>query len=68
MMSIGNRPTFNDTTENVEVNIFDFDKNIYGKKLRVIVKKFLRPQEKYSDIETLKAQIEMDKIASLKLL
>ena len=68
MMSIGNRPTFNDTTENVEVNIFDFDKNIYSRKLRVIVKKFLRPQEKYGDIETLKAQIEMDKIASLKLL
>ena len=68
MMSIGNRPTFNDASENVEVNIFDFDKNIYGRKLKVIVKEFLRPQEKYSDIETLRAQIEMDKIASLKLL
>lgn len=68
MMSIGNRPTFNDTSEKVEVNIFDFDEDLYGKTLRVIVKKYLRPQEKYSSIEALIAQIDLDKIESLKIL
>ena len=68
MMSIGNRPTFNDTARNIEVNIFDFNEDIYGRKLKVHVKKFLRPQEKYNNIETLKAQLDRDKKESLKLL
>jgi FAD synthase len=68
MMSIGNRPTFNDTSERVEVNIFDFNEDIYGKTVRVYVKKFLRAQEKYNSIEALKTQIDLDKKESLKLL
>ena len=68
MMSIGKRPTFNDTVEKVEVNIFDFVEDIYGEMLTVIVKHYLRPQEKYDSMETLKAQIDSDKEQSLKLL
>ena len=68
MMSIGTRPTFNDVSERVEVNIFDFNEHIYGKTLRVRVKKFLRPQEKYDTIEALKAQIDLDKQNSLQVL
>lgn len=68
MMSIGKRPTLNDTIEKVEVNIFDFEGNIYGKVIRVIVKKFLRHQEKYDTLDALKAQIDLDKIDSLKAL
>ena len=68
MMSIGNRPTFNDTSEKVEVNIFDFEGDIYGKTVKVIVKKYLRVQEKYNSMEALKAQIDLDKIKSLKVL
>lgn len=68
MMSIGNRPSFNDTNKSVEVNIFDFNETIYGKTIRVIVKKFLRPQQKFNDLENLKAQIEIDKEQSLTVL
>jgi riboflavin kinase/FMN adenylyltransferase len=68
MMSIGKRPTFNDLTEKVEINIFDFAEDIYGSMLKVIVKSYLRPQEKYDSIEALKAQIDIDKSESLKLL
>ena len=68
MMSIGNRPTFNDTSERVEVNIFDFNEDIYGKMVRVYVKKYLRAQEKYNSIEALKTQIDLDKKESLKIL
>lgn len=68
MMSIGSRPTFNDTTEKVEVNIFDFNKNIYGKKLKVTVKKFLRPQEKYNNTDALIEQLNRDKTESLSVL
>ena len=68
MMSIGNRPTFNDTGEKVEVNLFDFNNDLYGQTVKVIAKKFLRGQEKYNSLEALKAQIGLDKIASLKIL
>ena len=68
MMSIGKRPTFNDNTEKVEVNIFDFDKDIYGVEISVRVKQYLRPQEKYDTVEALVAQIDKDKEDSLKVL
>lgn len=68
MLSIGKRPTLNDTEERVEVNIFDFDKTIYGEDVQVFVEHFLRHQEKYSTLEELKAQLKLDKEKSLELL
>jgi riboflavin kinase / FMN adenylyltransferase len=68
MLSIGKRPTLHDVQERVEVNIFDFDGDLYGKTIRVIVKKYLRQQEKYPNLDALKAQIDQDKINSLKIL
>ena len=35
----------------IEVNIFNFDRLIYGKQLKVFVKKFLRGEEKFSSLE-----------------
>jgi riboflavin kinase / FMN adenylyltransferase len=68
MLSIGNRPTLKDSAMQVEVNIFDFDENIYGKELKISVKKFLRPQEKYADLEELTKQLYLDKENSLEAL
>ena len=68
MMSIGKRPTLNDTVEKVEVNIFDLNGDLYGQKLKITVKKFLRAQEKYDTLQALTAQIGLDKAASLKVL
>ena len=68
MLSIGTRPTLNDTVEKVEVNLFEFDKMIYGQKIRVDVKHFLRHQEKYSDLQAMVEQLHKDKENSLSLL
>lgn len=68
MLSIGNRPTLNDSEERVEVNIFDWDAELYEKKIRVTVKKFLRRQEKYASLEELKDQLRRDKENSLACL
>ncbi len=68
MLSIGTRPTLNDVKERVEVNLFNFDEDIYGSKLQVTVEKFLRAQEKYASLEELKAQMERDKQAALEAL
>lgn len=61
MLSIGKRPTFNDTIERVEVNIFDFTGDLYGSFVKVSVKTFLRKQEKYNSLEDLVKQLKLDK-------
>jgi riboflavin kinase/FMN adenylyltransferase len=68
MMSIGVRPTIGISDRTIEVNIFDFDKDIYGKTLRVYVKQYLRPEVKFTNLEELKEQLAKDKIDSLKIL
>ena len=68
MMSIGFRPTVDGKKKVIEVNIFDFDKEIYGKIIRVYVKKYLRPEIKFNDLDELVRQIDQDKIESLKVL
>jgi riboflavin kinase / FMN adenylyltransferase len=68
MMSIGFRPTVDGKKKVVEVNIFDFGKEIYGKTIRVYVKKYLRPEIKFNDLDELVKQIDQDKIESLKVL
>jgi len=68
MLSIGNRPTLDHSNERVEINIFDFDREIYGATLRVTVRKYLRRQEKYSSLEELKNQLAIDKENSLAVL
>ncbi len=68
MMSIGIRPTIADNRRTIEVNIFDFNKDIYGRIVRVYVKYFLRNEEKFDSIEELKKQISLDEIEAKRLL
>ena len=68
MLSIGNRPTLTGSDERVEVNLFDWNKEIYGEKMTVIVKKYLRPQEKYASLDELKQQLALDKEQTLRVL
>jgi riboflavin kinase/FMN adenylyltransferase len=68
MMSIGFRPTIGDHKKMIEVNIFDFDENIYGRILRVYVKYFMRKEEKFDNLEDLKKQISVDEVNAKKLL
>ena len=68
MMSIGFRPTVNGKKRVVEVNLFDFDREIYGDIIRVAVKKYLRSEVKFDGLEALKLQLHKDKEESLKVL
>jgi riboflavin kinase/FMN adenylyltransferase len=68
MMSIGVRPTIGISDRTIEVNIFDFDEDIYGKTLRVYVKQYLRPEVKFNNLEELKEQLAKDKVDSLNIL
>jgi riboflavin kinase / FMN adenylyltransferase len=68
MLYIGNRPTVNGTKRSIEVNIFDFDKEIYGETLKIRFQKLLRADAKFIDLESLKQQLKKDKVAALKAL
>ena len=69
MMSIGVRPTIAEGKKRtIEVNIFNFDEDIYGEKIRVYVKAFIRPELKFSGLEELKKAIHQDEIAVKKIL
>jgi riboflavin kinase / FMN adenylyltransferase len=68
MMYIGNRPTINGVKQNLEVNIFDFDKSIYGESLTVNFHKLIRWDMKFNDLDELKKQLADDKIAALQFL
>jgi riboflavin kinase/FMN adenylyltransferase len=68
MMSIGFRPTVDGKKRVVEVNLFDFNKEIYGQELRVYVKKYLREEIKFNSLDELVKQIDQDKVESLKVL
>jgi riboflavin kinase/FMN adenylyltransferase len=68
MMSIGFRPTVDGKKRVVEVNLFEFDEEIYGQTLKVYVKQYLREEIKFGSLEDLVKQIDQDKIDSLKIL
>lgn len=58
---IGNRPTVDGTKKVIEVNIFNFAKEIYGESLTVEFHKFIRGDKKLNSLEELKNQITRDK-------
>ena len=68
MMSIGIRPTIGDNKRMIEVNLFDFDEDIYGQTLRVYVKAYMRPEVKFEGLDALKEQLHKDKEAALESL
>ena len=68
MLSIGTNPTVDGTHRTVEVNLFDFDREIYGEKLTLEFVAWLRGQEKYDSLDALVAQIGQDKVDSLRAL
>jgi riboflavin kinase / FMN adenylyltransferase len=68
MLYIGTRPTVNGSKRSIEVNIFNFDKEIYGESLQVSFIKLLRMDSKFKDLESLKEQLHKDKESALKAL
>ena len=60
VMNIGHRPTVNGMYQSVEVHLFDWSGDLYGKKLVVQLERFLRPEQKFSSLEALKTQIQQD--------
>ena len=58
--NFGERPTVYGTNLLLEVHIFKFNRDIYGKELTVEFLTFIRPEKKYKDFKTLTSQIQKD--------
>lgn len=65
MMNIGVRPTVDGTRKTIEVNIFDFEGDLYGETLRVSLRRFLRPEQKFAGLDALRAQLAVDRQQAL---
>lgn len=68
MAYIGHRPTINGMSRNIEVNIFDFDKEIYGQIIRVRFLEYLRDDQKFNSLEELRKQLIKDEAAARSVL
>ncbi len=68
MLNIGNRPTVDGTYKTIEVHILDFNEEIYGEFLEIELIERIRPEIKFSGLEALKQQIQLDKVQILQVL
>ena len=71
MSNTGLRPTIGDRAEGdfiIEVNIFDFDGDLYGKTLKVWFLDRIRDEVKFKNLEALKAQLQLDRKKAKKIL
>ena len=58
--NLGRRPTVGGTRVQLEVHLFDFAGDLYGRHLRVALIGFIRPETKFDGLEPCKAQIAAD--------
>lgn len=59
--NIGFKPTVNSTSNiSVETYLYDFDKDMYGRKIVTELLQFKRPEQKFESLEKLKMQMETD--------
>ena len=58
--NLGRRPTVGGEDERLEVHLFDFDQDVYDKRVRVQLLRFIRPERKFESFDALKAQIAAD--------
>jgi len=69
MLNIGINPTVSTTLQlKMEVHLFDFNQQVYGEEIKVSFIYRVRDEQKFSDIEALKNQLELDKQHIMSLL
>lgn len=69
MLNIGHRPTVKNGTDlSIEAHILNFSDNIYNRYLRIEFMHFIRPEQKFDNLEALTGQLQKDKETVSKLL
>ena len=62
MCSVSHNETFGDNPLTIEINLFDFDRMVYGKEVEVEWDQYLRAPVKFESVDQLIAQLKQDKI------
>lgn len=68
MMNIGNRPTISGKETQIETYFFDFDGDLYGRKLNINLLEKIRDEQKYDSLDSLRSQLSIDKKNCQKLI
>ncbi|MBP7603460.1 MAG: bifunctional riboflavin kinase/FAD synthetase [Spirochaetes bacterium] len=68
MLNIGTNPTFDGVSRSIEVNLFDFDGNLYDRTLEVEFVERLREEVRFASARELVAQLEKDRITAMEAL
>ncbi len=69
MLNIGTNPTFEaHLPKSIEVNIFDFEADIYGETIKIMLVERLRDEQKFETVEILMQTIAQDKLRALQIL
>jgi len=66
--SVGTRPTVAGVEPLLEVHVFDFDGDLYGRQIAVDFVARLRDETRFDDLEALRLQMEMDAIDARRAL
>lgn len=68
MMNIGFRPTVDGLNHMIEINLFDFNQDIYGMKMEVSLVQRIRGEQKFSGLDALQAQLKKDQQDAMNIL
>jgi riboflavin kinase/FMN adenylyltransferase len=68
MTNIGYRPTIDADHLTIEVNIFDFNEDIYSKEITLSFINRIRNEKRFASLGDLQQQLANDKISALKIL
>ncbi|SDC79954.1 riboflavin kinase / FMN adenylyltransferase [Algoriphagus faecimaris] len=60
MLNIGNRPTVDGNKQTVEAHLFDFKGDLYDQQITIYLESYLREEQKFENLEGLKAQLIID--------
>jgi riboflavin kinase/FMN adenylyltransferase len=68
MMNVGKRPTISGKETQIETYFFDFDGDLYGKKLNINLLEKIRDEQKYDSLESLGNQLSIDQKSCRELI
>ena len=67
MLNIGTNPTVDGQNTSIEVHLFDFQEDLYDKKITVELIKRIRDEQKFASVDELKQQLHKDKVFAEQL-
>jgi len=62
--NIGTRPTISGAKQQLEVHLLDFNQDLYGKHIEVVIRKKIRDEQRFASLDELKKQIAQDEAAA----